>query len=50
LTFLGNLIDCHIVLNDGTRVRIQADPDASLQVGQELRVAFDPHACTVFEA
>ncbi len=50
LTFLGNLIDCHIVLEDGTRVRVQADPDASLQVGQALRIAFDPHACTVFEA
>jgi iron(III) transport system ATP-binding protein len=50
LTFLGNLIDCHMVLDDGTRVRVQADPDASLQVGQTLRVGFDPHACTVFEA
>jgi iron(III) transport system ATP-binding protein len=50
LTFLGNLIDCHLVLDDGTRVRVQADPDASLQIGQALRVAFDSHACTVFEA
>ena len=50
LTFLGNLIDCHMVLEDGTRVRVQADPEASLQVGQALRIAFDPHACTVFEA
>ena len=50
LTFLGNLIDCHMVLADGTRVRVQADPEASLQIGQSLRIAFDPHACTVFEA
>ena len=50
LTFLGNLIDCHMVLEDGTRVRVQADPEASLQVGQALRITFDPHACTVFEA
>jgi len=50
LTFLGNLIDCHVVLDDGTRVRVQADPAASLQVGQVLRLAFDAHACTVFEA
>jgi ABC-type Fe3+/spermidine/putrescine transport system ATPase subunit len=49
LTFLGNLIDCHMVLEDGTQVRVQADPEASLQVGQALRIAFDPHACTVFE-
>jgi ABC-type Fe3+/spermidine/putrescine transport system ATPase subunit len=50
LTFLGNLIDCHLVLEDGTRVRVQADPEAPLQVGQALRINFDPHACTVFEA
>jgi TOBE domain len=50
LTFLGNLIDCHMVLDDGTRVRVQAGPEASLQVGQTLRVAFDPEACTAFEA
>src|SRR5262249_45033918 len=49
LTFLGNLIDCHMVLDDGTRVRVQANPEASLQVGQALRVAFDPEACTAFE-
>jgi iron(III) transport system ATP-binding protein len=50
LTFLGNLIDCHVVLDDGTRVRVQADPGVSLQVGQALRLAFNAHACTVFEA
>jgi iron(III) transport system ATP-binding protein len=50
ITFLGNLIDFHMVLDDGTRVRIQAGPEASLRVGQTLRVAFEPHACTVFEA
>jgi iron(III) transport system ATP-binding protein len=49
LTFLGNLIDCHMVLADGTRVRVQADPESSLEVGQALRIAFDSHACTVFE-
>jgi iron(III) transport system ATP-binding protein len=50
LTFLGNLIDCHVVLDDGTRVRIQTDPGASIEVGQALRIAFDAHACTVFGA
>jgi iron(III) transport system ATP-binding protein len=49
-TFLGNLIDCHVVLDDGTRVRVQADSSASLEVGQALRLAFDVHACTVFPA
>jgi iron(III) transport system ATP-binding protein len=50
LTFLGNLLDCHVVLDDGTRVRAQADPGVSLQVGQTVRVLFDPPACTVFES
>jgi iron(III) transport system ATP-binding protein len=50
LTFLGNLIDCHVALDDGTRVRIQTDPGASIEVGQGLRIAFDVHACTVFGA
>jgi ABC-type Fe3+/spermidine/putrescine transport system ATPase subunit len=50
LIFLGNLIDCYLVLDEGTRVRVQADSDAPLQVGQALRIAFDPDACTVFEA
>jgi iron(III) transport system ATP-binding protein len=49
-TFLGNLIDCQVVLDDGTRVRVQADPSASLQVGQPVRLAFDAQACTVFPA
>src|SRR5262245_10871637 len=50
LTFLGNLIDCQMVLDDGTRVRVQADPEARLLVGQALQVAFDASACTVFES
>jgi iron(III) transport system ATP-binding protein len=50
LTFLGNLVDCHMVLTDGTRVRVQVDPETSLQIGQSLRIAFEPRACTVFEA
>jgi iron(III) transport system ATP-binding protein len=49
VTFLGNLVDCHVVLDDGTRVRVQADPGAPLQPGQTLRLAFDGDACTVFE-
>ena len=50
LTFLGNLVDCHVLLDDGTNVRIQADPSSSLQVGQVLRIGFNPRACIVFDA
>jgi iron(III) transport system ATP-binding protein len=48
LTFLGNLIDCHVVLDDGSRVRVQTDPGTSLEVGQTLGITFEGHACTVF--
>jgi iron(III) transport system ATP-binding protein len=50
VTYLGNLVDCHVVLQDGTRVRVQADSGASFQSGQTLRLAFDGEACTVFDA
>jgi iron(III) transport system ATP-binding protein len=50
VTFLGNLIDCHVVLDDGTRVRVQADPGTSLQPGQTLKLMFDGETCTIFEA
>jgi iron(III) transport system ATP-binding protein len=50
LTYLGNLVDCHAVLDDGTHVRIQAGADSSLHVGQALRMSFEPRACIVFDA
>jgi iron(III) transport system ATP-binding protein len=48
VTFLGNLTDCHVTLDDGTRVRVQAEPGASFDVGQRVLVRLDPRACTVF--
>jgi iron(III) transport system ATP-binding protein len=50
VTFLGNLTDCFVTLEDGTRLRVQADPAGALEVGQTVTVAFDPDAATVFEA
>jgi iron(III) transport system ATP-binding protein len=47
LTFLGNMADCHVVLDDGTRVRVQVDPEQRLEMG--LRVAVQIDAATVFE-
>jgi ABC-type Fe3+/spermidine/putrescine transport system ATPase subunit len=47
LTFLGNLVDCHVTLDDGTRVRVQVDPEQRLEIGQ--RVAVRIEAATVFE-
>jgi hypothetical protein len=50
VTFLGNLVDAHVALDDGTRVRVQADPDEAVDVGQRVRLAFDVRACTLFGA
>jgi iron(III) transport system ATP-binding protein len=47
-TFLGNLTDCHVTLDDGTRIRVQADPSQTLEVGQRVGVRFDSHASSVF--
>jgi len=47
-TYLGNLVDCHVTLQDGTRVRVQAGSGESLAVGQRVRVSVDGAACTVF--
>jgi iron(III) transport system ATP-binding protein len=48
LTFLGNLTDCHVVLDDGTRVRVQLDPRAALAIGQRVEVDVDPELASVF--
>jgi hypothetical protein len=48
LTFLGNLTDCHVTLEDGTRVRVQLDPGGLFEVGQRVEVCFDTGAASVF--
>jgi iron(III) transport system ATP-binding protein len=48
LTFLGNLTDCHVTLDDGTRVRVQLDPRTELAIGQRVEVDVDPESASVF--
>ncbi len=50
VTFLGNLIDCHVTLDDGTRVRVQVDPDEVLEVGQPVGVRVESQSTSVFSA
>jgi iron(III) transport system ATP-binding protein len=50
VTFLGNLIDCHVILDDGTRVRVQMAADGAVAAGQKVGLRFDRHAANVFEA
>ena len=46
--FLGNLTDCHVSLEDGTRVRVQLDPRKIVDVGQRVLLRFDTDAASVF--
>jgi len=48
LTFLGNLVDCHVTLDDGTRVRVQVDPEQRLEIGLLVAVRIGANAATVF--
>jgi iron(III) transport system ATP-binding protein len=48
VSFLGNLTDCHVTLDDGTRIRAQVDPRRMLQIGQAVQVQFDTEAASVF--
>jgi ABC-type Fe3+/spermidine/putrescine transport system ATPase subunit len=49
VTFLGNLIDCYATLADGTRVRVQVEADARLEVGQPVILRIETSAVTVFD-
>jgi len=48
VTFLGNIVDCHVALDDGTRVRIQVDPGQTLEAGQRVAIRFDGRQSSVF--
>jgi len=48
VTFLGNIVDCHVALDDGTRVRIQVDPGQTPETGQQVGIRFDGRQSSVF--
>jgi iron(III) transport system ATP-binding protein len=50
VTFLGNVLDCHVTLDDGSRIRVQVEPTRTLEVDQRVAVHFDRQAATVFSA
>jgi ABC-type Fe3+/spermidine/putrescine transport system ATPase subunit len=50
VTFLGNIIDCHVTLDDGTRIRAQVDSGSVLEVGQTVCIEFDRRQASVFSA
>ena len=47
-TFLGNLTDCHVTLDGGTRIRVQGGPGDMFAPGQRVSVRPDSEAVTVF--
>ncbi len=48
VAFLGSALDCYVTLADGSRVRVQAHPAVTLEVGQPVALRFDGRAATVF--
>jgi iron(III) transport system ATP-binding protein len=48
-TFLGNLADYQVDLNDGTRLRVQSHPLEIYDVGQRIYARLDGSQCTVFQ-
>jgi ABC-type Fe3+/spermidine/putrescine transport system ATPase subunit len=50
VTFLGNIVDCHVTLDDGARIRVQIDSGRTLEVGQTVGVEFDSRQSSVFSA
>jgi iron(III) transport system ATP-binding protein len=48
-TFLGNIVDCQIALDDNTVLRVQAHPLEALAAGDAVAVQVDPEHCTLFE-
>jgi len=48
VTFLGNIVDCHVALDDSTRVRIQVEPGQTPDVGQRVGIRFEGRQSSVF--
>jgi iron(III) transport system ATP-binding protein len=50
VTFLGNLTDCQLLLDDGTRVRLQAGAADGIAPGQRVSVWLEHGSTSVFAA
>jgi iron(III) transport system ATP-binding protein len=49
-TFLGNIMEYHVTLQDGAVLRVQAQPSEQFAIGDKVAVSIDASRCTVFEA
>jgi len=48
-TFLGNIVDYHVVLEDNTALRVQTHPLEQFAIGDAVAVQVDAGQCSVFE-
>jgi iron(III) transport system ATP-binding protein len=48
-TFLGNIVEYHVALEDGVVLRVQTHPPEQFAVGDKVAVRIDASRCTVFE-
>jgi len=49
-TFLGSIIEYHVMLGDSTMLRVQAHPLVQFAIGDRVAVHIDASQCTVFAA
>jgi iron(III) transport system ATP-binding protein len=49
-TYLGNIVEYHVALEDGAVLRVQTHPSEQFAVGDKATVRIDSSRCTVFEA
>jgi iron(III) transport system ATP-binding protein len=50
VTYLGNMMEYQVGLQDGAVLRVQTHPAQQLAVGDKVAVWIDPSRCTAFEA
>jgi iron(III) transport system ATP-binding protein len=48
-TYLGNIMEYHVVLGDGAVLRVQTHPGQQFAIGDKVAVRIDPSRCSVFE-
>jgi len=49
-TYLGNIMEYHVTLQNGAVLRVQLHPAEQFAVGDKVAVWIDPSRCTVFDA
>jgi len=48
-TYLGNIMEYHVVLGDGAVLRVQTHPGQQFAIGDKVAVRIDSSRCSLFE-